>query len=89
MLFNSFIKYLAHWLVISGVQPAIPENPPPKITGEVFSDEPTEDKTIKTLTRSTLFLNQFAKSMPKTEHVQIKSMTTHSLSLVCEFSKFS
>ncbi|KAL3104140.1 hypothetical protein niasHS_002167 [Heterodera schachtii] len=73
----------AHWLAINGVQPAVPENPLPPTPKDALplANEEDSASTSAGPTSRTLLLNQYAKSMRKTEQVQIKSTTTHSLSL--------
>lgn len=62
------------------MQPAIPENPAPEIEPEaplVNGQEKGAEPTT-----SSLLLNQLAKSVRKTEQVQVKTHTaTHALSL--------
>lgn len=70
----------AHWLVIDGEQPAVPENPTPVIeeeasvssAGEAPSDADTGAPGI---------LSHSGKALRKTEQVQIKTVTTHALSV--------
>uniref|UniRef100_A0A914GYZ3 Signal peptidase complex subunit 2 n=1 Tax=Globodera rostochiensis TaxID=31243 RepID=A0A914GYZ3_GLORO len=73
----------AHWLAINGVQPAVPENPLPLMPKDALPMANEEDRasTSAGVTSRTLLLNQYMKSMRKTEQVQVKSTTTHSLSL--------
>uniref|UniRef100_A0A1I8BZA3 Transcription initiation factor TFIID subunit 6 n=1 Tax=Meloidogyne hapla TaxID=6305 RepID=A0A1I8BZA3_MELHA len=75
----------AHWLVITGTQPAIPENPLPPAPPEIcLSDEHAQEQALlngSSTGSGGLFLNQAAKTMRKTEQVQLKSTITHSLSL--------
>ncbi|KAF7633107.1 TAF domain-containing protein [Meloidogyne graminicola] len=75
----------AHWLVINGTQPAVPENPLPPPPPEIcLSDENTQKQLLingSSTGIGGLFLNQAAKSIRKTEQVQLKSTITHSLSL--------
>lgn len=76
----------AHWLVINGTQPAIPENPLPATTPSekllLAGIDQNRASTSSSLGGgSGLLLNQLAKSVRKTEQVQIKSTTTHALSL--------
>lgn len=68
----------AHWLVINGVQPAIPENPLPSSSKENLVDY---ESTNLLPGSNSFMLNQLAKSVRKTEQVQIKSTTTHAISL--------
>lgn len=91
-----YLPFLAHWLAISGVQPAIPENPPPAAVlaaadqsaadqtsgGEADHGKPEEETAAGATKSKSLFLNKLAKSLKKTEQVQIKSMTTHAVPLV-------
>uniref|UniRef100_A0A914M8F1 Transcription initiation factor TFIID subunit 6 n=1 Tax=Meloidogyne incognita TaxID=6306 RepID=A0A914M8F1_MELIC len=74
----------AHWLVITGTQPAIPENPLPPAPPEIcLSDDHSQKQALVNGSTGSggLFLNQAAKTMRKTEQVQLKSTITHSLSL--------
>ncbi|KAI1724421.1 TATA box binding protein associated factor (TAF) domain-containing protein [Ditylenchus destructor] len=74
------ITMKAHWLVIDGVQPAIPENPAPELEPEAPLVN-GQEKGVEPTT-SSLLLNQLAKSVRKTEQVQVKTHTaTHALSL--------
>ncbi|KAH7720126.1 Transcription initiation factor TFIID subunit 6 [Aphelenchoides avenae] len=70
----------SHWLVIDGVQPAVPENPTPDVPEEV-KIIPTEETPATSGDGGPLLLSQMTKAMRKTEQVQIKTTTTHALSL--------
>ena len=73
--------------MITGTQPAIPENPLPPAPPEIcLSDDHSQDQALVNGSTGSggLFLNQAAKTMRKTEQVQLKSTITHSLSLVFE-----
>lgn len=72
---------LAHWLVIDGVQPAVPENPTPDVPEEA-KIIPSEELPASSSDGGPLLLSQMTKAMRKTEQVQIKTTTTHALSLV-------
>lgn len=74
---------LAHWLVIEGIQPAIPENPPP-VSKDLQRMEsvdpikklstPTHDLTGKPTT------GKFHK-LKNVETVHVKQLATHELSV--------
>jgi hypothetical protein len=77
-------------LVINGTQPAIAENPLPIVPTDLAftstaggSGMDAEAGTSQGTGAGGLLLNQLAKTVQKTEQVQIKQMTTHALSMVC------
>lgn len=67
-------------MVIDGIQPSIPENPVPEIFSAPVEEPNEEAQTVAS--DNYMMLNQFNKFSRKTEQVQIKTMTTHVLSLV-------
>ncbi|MFH4978258.1 hypothetical protein AB6A40_004967 [Gnathostoma spinigerum] len=69
----------AHWLVIDGEQPAVPENPVPPVEEE--TSLATADGLNDTTSGGPTVLSQAARTLRKTEQVQIKTMTTHALSV--------
>lgn len=75
-------RTLAFWLVIDGKQPAIPENPVVESQAQEDEDMPMEESIAENAKPKGLLLNQLARSVQKTEQVQIKTITTHALSLV-------
>jgi len=77
-MYEADVLVTPHWLVIDGVQPAIPENPS-KESDTVKKDEKksTEDARLS----STLILKEIGKKVPKTEHVEVKTATTHTVPL--------
>lgn len=70
----------AHWLVIEGEQPAVPENPTPVVEEEASvsnaGDVPAVGETV-----GPGILSHAGKTLRKTEQVQIKTITTHILSV--------
>jgi transcription initiation factor TFIID subunit 6 len=70
----------SHWLSIDGIQPAIPENPVTIVDDEPMEVTAAEKSTIKRKP-GPLLIKEAARKMPKTEQVQIKSTTTHTLSV--------
>lgn len=75
------IIFIGHWLVIDGIQPTIPENPVPEIHEETPMEQ-NELKQDKKAENGPLLLNQLAKNVRKTEQVQVKTVTTHTISAV-------
>uniref|UniRef100_A0A914EHF5 Transcription initiation factor TFIID subunit 6 n=1 Tax=Acrobeloides nanus TaxID=290746 RepID=A0A914EHF5_9BILA len=69
-----------HWLVIDGVQPTIPENPVPEIPEETPAEK-SELKHDRKSESGPLLLNQLAKNVRKTEQVQLKTTTSHNISV--------
>lgn len=69
--------------MIDGQQPAIPENPTPEPQPSKPSQlpSPAEVNTGQVDRNRPILLSQLAKSVRKTEQVQIKTTTTHALSL--------
>lgn len=80
---NTYYFIIAHWLVIEGVQPTIPENPPPvsKDAQRLESVDP-----IKKLTQPSQDLagkpttGKFQK-LKNVETVHVKQLATHELSV--------
>uniref|UniRef100_A0A1I7Z147 Transcription initiation factor TFIID subunit 6 n=1 Tax=Steinernema glaseri TaxID=37863 RepID=A0A1I7Z147_9BILA len=74
---DSAIK--AHWLVIDGEQPSVPENPLPETLKESMPEKMDTDLTsqMENNDYSGPLLN--ARNIPQTEQVQIKTTTTHAL----------
>ncbi|VDM37574.1 unnamed protein product [Toxocara canis] len=68
-----------HWLVIDGEQPAVPENPTPILEEDASASAIVE--RIEATEQGPTILSQAAKMVRKTEQVQIKTMTTHALSV--------
>lgn len=75
------IKFLGHWLVIDGVQPTIPENPVPEIPEETPMEQ-SDLKLDKKADNGPLLLGNLVKQVRKTEQVQMKASTTHTISVV-------
>uniref|UniRef100_A0A0N5A8P7 Signal peptidase complex subunit 2 n=1 Tax=Syphacia muris TaxID=451379 RepID=A0A0N5A8P7_9BILA len=69
----------AHWLVIDGVQPAVPENPTPIVEEETTVSNVGDNGAVNTAGPS--IFGQNSKGLRKTEQVQIKTITTHALSV--------
>ncbi|VDD89880.1 unnamed protein product [Enterobius vermicularis] len=70
----------AHWLVIDGVQPAVPENPTPVIEEEACVSNVGDVPAAGTAVGPSIF-GQSGRGLRKTEQVQIKTITTHALSV--------
>ncbi|KAL3991150.1 hypothetical protein ACH3XW_34700 [Acanthocheilonema viteae] len=68
----------SHWLVIDGVQPAVPENPAPVMETEAPITVATERAAIDT---GLSILSKAHRSLRQTEQVQIKTTSTHALSV--------
>uniref|UniRef100_A0A915C3V6 Transcription initiation factor TFIID subunit 6 n=3 Tax=Parascaris univalens TaxID=6257 RepID=A0A915C3V6_PARUN len=69
----------AHWLVIDGEQPAVPENPTP-----LLEEDPAVSSTAEgaeAIDFGPTILSQAGRAVRKTEQVQIKTMATHALSV--------
>lgn len=71
-IIDADVVVAAHWLVIDGVQPLIPENP-------IRNDSENYKSTSKL--SNSLLLKDAGKKLPKQEHVQVKTVTTHTVSL--------
>uniref|UniRef100_A0AC35UF66 TAF domain-containing protein n=1 Tax=Rhabditophanes sp. KR3021 TaxID=114890 RepID=A0AC35UF66_9BILA len=71
----------AHWLVIEGVQPLIPENPAPEILPHTLEKKKDGRKHERSISDSPYLIGSVTKDLLKTEQVQIKTTTTHSISL--------
>jgi hypothetical protein len=72
-------QHLAHWLVIDGEQPAIPENPMPIRTDTLL---PLPNKNAAALPRPGAMLPYTKQSRKATEQVMVKSSTVHPISMV-------
>ncbi|XP_056642753.1 transcription initiation factor TFIID subunit 6 [Diorhabda sublineata] len=70
----------SHWLFIDGVQPTIPENPPPiaKVIQKLESVDPVNKKPIKETSGKPSTGKQKLKNV---ETVEIKQLATHELSV--------
>uniref|UniRef100_A0A915PYJ3 Transcription initiation factor TFIID subunit 6 n=1 Tax=Setaria digitata TaxID=48799 RepID=A0A915PYJ3_9BILA len=68
----------SHWLVIDGVQPAVPENPAPMIHTETPVIVATEKAAVDT---GLSILSKAHRGLRQTEQVQIKTTSTHALSV--------
>ena len=68
-----------HWLAIDGVQPAIPENP--VVLPDEEPIETSAEKPILKRKAGPLLIKEAARKMPRTEQVQNKNATTHTLSV--------
>lgn len=81
VIVNSTVYYivLAHWLVIDGVQPAVPENPAPVVQAEAPVVAAAEKTTVD---RGLSILSKARRGLRKSEQVQIKASSTHALSVV-------
>lgn len=67
--------------MIDGEQPAVPENPTP-----ILEEDPTVTSIAEgaeAIDFGPTILSQAGRTVRKTEQVQIKTMTTHALSVVC------
>ncbi|VDK70581.1 unnamed protein product [Onchocerca ochengi] len=69
---------IAHWLVIDGVQPAVPENPAPIVQTEAQVMVATEKAAVDT---GLSILSKAHRGLRQTEQVQIKTTSTHALSV--------
>uniref|UniRef100_A0A7E4VN68 TAF6_C domain-containing protein n=1 Tax=Panagrellus redivivus TaxID=6233 RepID=A0A7E4VN68_PANRE len=74
------VTMLAHWLVIDGVVPNVPENPAVDVAEESFEAAPVVQNHLKR-SPSSLLVREAARKLPKTEQVQYKTTTTHALSM--------
>lgn len=82
---HSFVAYVfvsAHWLVIDGVQPSVPENPAPVVQKETPVIVATEKAGFDT---GLSLLSKANRDLRQSEQVQIKTTSTHALSVVCFF----
>ena len=73
----------AHWLAIEGIQPAIPENPPPvsKAEQRLESIDPlVASKNLDSSTNVTQLRDRLAKKK-RLETVKVKQLATHELSV--------
>ncbi|KAM3727503.1 Transcription initiation factor TFIID subunit [Dirofilaria immitis] len=68
----------SHWLVIDGVQPAVPENPAPVIQTEAPVIVAAEKTALDT---GLSILSKAHRGLRQTEQVQIKTTSTHALSV--------
>ncbi|EFO25376.1 hypothetical protein LOAG_03111 [Loa loa] len=68
----------SHWLVIDGVQPAVPENPAPVVQKETPVVVAIEKATVDT---GLSILSKAHRGLQQTEQVQIKTTSTHALSV--------
>uniref|UniRef100_A0A0R3RYL1 Transcription initiation factor TFIID subunit 6 n=1 Tax=Elaeophora elaphi TaxID=1147741 RepID=A0A0R3RYL1_9BILA len=68
----------SHWLVIDGVQPAVPENPAPVVEAETPVTVATEKAAVDT---GLSILSKAHRGLQQTEQVQIKTTSTHALSV--------
>uniref|UniRef100_A0AAF5RXX2 Transcription initiation factor TFIID subunit 6 n=1 Tax=Wuchereria bancrofti TaxID=6293 RepID=A0AAF5RXX2_WUCBA len=68
----------SHWLVIDGVQPAVPENPAPVVQKEAAVVVATEKAAVDT---GLSILSKAHRGLRQTEQVQIKTTSTHALSV--------
>ncbi|CAG9535125.1 unnamed protein product [Cercopithifilaria johnstoni] len=68
----------SHWLVIDGVQPAVPENPAPVVEAEAPVMVVTEKAAVDT---GLSILSKAHWGLRQTEQVQIKTTSTHALSV--------
>ncbi|VDK55906.1 unnamed protein product [Anisakis simplex] len=85
------VNVSAHWLVIDGEQPAVPENPIPKYDEDLAStasssvNEKVEQQQQNDIGGShsllSILSSQNTKKLRKIEQIQVKTITTHTLSL--------
>lgn len=73
----------AHWLAIDGVQPAIPENPPPQSKDQLISDSVDPASSLKTVDSKTNKLGAVLgqTKMKTVETVNLKQLASHELSV--------
>ena len=80
---------IAHWLSIDGIQPAIPENPPPA------TKDQQKHEILDTSVKAAIDKNQkpakSGETISKHKHkkkvadvVKMKDLSTHELSVVCK-----
>ncbi|KAK0404257.1 hypothetical protein QR680_017368 [Steinernema hermaphroditum] len=74
---DSAIK--AHWLVIEGDQPSVPENPLPEVVKESLPEKMDTDLASQMENNDYSGPLLSGRNMPRTEQVQIKTTTTHAL----------
>jgi len=73
----------AHWLAIDGVQPAIPENPPPQSKDQLISDSVDPASSLKSTDSKTNKLGAVLgqTKMKTVETVNLKQLASHELSV--------
>jgi len=73
----------AHWLAIDGVQPAIPENPPPQSKDQLVTDSVDPASTLKTSDAKVNKLGSVVgqAKMKTVETVNVKQLASHELSV--------
>ena len=77
-MYEADVVITPHWLVIDGVQPAIPENPSKESdTSKKDDKKNTEEARLS----NTCILKDIGKKVPKTEHVEVRTVTTHTVPL--------
>ncbi|KAE9554185.1 hypothetical protein FO519_002606 [Halicephalobus sp. NKZ332] len=76
-VYEADVLVTPHWLVIDGIQPAIPENPLKESDNKKDEKKSTEEVRLS----NTLILKEMAKKVPKAEHVEVKTTTTHTVPL--------
>lgn len=84
-LLSTAFVITAHWLSIDGVQPAIPENPPPA-TKEQQRNEVLDTKVKTTINKIKPKL--LTEAIKRHKHkmadmAKLKELSTHELSVVC------
>lgn len=79
------IYFLAHWLAIEGVQPSIPENPPPvdKETQKQESVDPSTNNKQSMVDKPQTDVTEIRRrALRVTETVHMKECVQHELSVV-------